>query len=174
MRWRGRWRAIQAVQRSSAQSGNVNTGACDDLKAAAAAARAVLYLALCAYAEVSVLRGSCRHCCYYGRLCAFGRGRLCALLLSPGDPQRFLQRRPSVRDILADILVAAAPVLGGVVLFVREFDWVLLGAAVVVVFLATVATGAIRGRLACPHCRQRELGCPAEQFFSRRRSTGET
>jgi len=72
---------------------------------------AVAYLGYCAFVEVSVLRGSCRHCYYYGRLCAFGRGKLCSLLFKPGDRQRFLDREPSVRDILPDLLVPAIPVL---------------------------------------------------------------
>lgn len=128
-----------------------------------------VYLGYCVFVESSVLRGSCRHCYYYGRLCAFGRGRLCSALFRPGDPQRFLRRDPSLRDILPDVLVPAVPIIAGTVLLVGDFDWVLLAAILAVVLLATVGTGMIRGRLACRHCAQRELGCPAEQLFNRRR-----
>lgn len=122
--------------------------------------------------ELSVLRRSCRHCYYYGTLCAFGRGRLCSVLFRPGDPQRFVEREPCVRDILPDLLVPAIPVIGGVVLLMREFDWVLLLAVLATVLLATVGAGMVRGLLACPDCAQRELGCPAEQLFNRQRGHG--
>jgi hypothetical protein len=131
---------------------------------------AALYLGFCVFAEVSVLRGSCRHCYYYGKVCAFGRGRLCAALYPRGEPERFVCREPSLRDILPDILVAAIPVVGGVVLLVLDFDWALLLAVVAFVVIATVGTGVVRGRLACAHCAQRELGCPAEQLFAKRAS----
>lgn len=131
---------------------------------------AVAYLGYCAFVEVSVLRGSCRHCYYYGKLCSFGRGKLCSLLFKPGDPQRFLEREPSVRDILPDLLVPAIPVLGGVALLVQDFRWPLLVSVLCIVALATVGTGLVRGLLSCPHCAQRELGCPAEQLFSKQRT----
>lgn len=129
-----------------------------------------VYLAYCAFVEFSVLRGSCRHCYYYGRFCAFGRGRLCSALFAPGEPDRFLERSPSLRDILPDIVVPAIPVIGGVVLLIRGFDWMLLAGVAAIVLLATVGTGMIRGVLACPHCAQRELGCPAEQLFHKETS----
>ncbi|MBU2602931.1 MAG: hypothetical protein KKA32_12330 [Actinobacteria bacterium] len=131
---------------------------------------ALVYLGYCAFVEVSVLRGSCRHCYYYGKLCAFGRGKTCPLLFKPGEPQRFLGRQPSVRDTLPDLLVPAIPVVGGIVLLVRDFRWPLLLAVLFIVALATVGTGLVRGLLACPHCAQRELGCPAEQLFSKQRA----
>lgn len=83
-------------------------------------AAALVYLGYCVFVEVSVLRGSCRHCYYYGRLCSFGRGKLCSLLFKPGDAHRFLDREPSLRDILPDLLVPAIPVVGGIVLLVRD------------------------------------------------------
>jgi hypothetical protein len=133
-------------------------------------APAIVYLGYCVFVEVSVLRGSCRHCYYYGKLCSFGRGRLCSLLFKPGDPARFADREPSVRDILPDLLVPAIPVVGGIALLVRDFEWPLLLAVLVILALATGGSGLVRGLLACPHCVQRELGCPAERLFSKRRA----
>jgi len=130
---------------------------------------AVLYLGFCAIVEFALLRGSCRHCHYYGRRCAFGRGRLCALLFPPGDPERFRCRQISLRDLLPDLLVPALPVAGGLIRLALGFDWALLAAVAATALVATAGAGTIRERLACPHCRQRELGCPAAQFFARRR-----
>ncbi len=38
----------------------------------------LLYAGYCLWVEWHVLRGSCRHCYYFGKRCAFGKGRLCA------------------------------------------------------------------------------------------------
>ena len=48
-----------------------------------------------------------------------------------------------------------------------HFSWVLLLAIGALVLLGSVGTGFIRGQLACKYCRQRELGCPAEQLFNK-------
>ena len=41
----------------------------------------------------------------------------------------------------------------------------------VMLALAFVGTGLFRGALACKHCHQRELGCPAERLFNRKRAS---
>ena len=49
----------------------------------------VLYLLYCLWMEIRVLIVSCRDCYYYGRLCAFGKGKICSLLFKMGAPERF-------------------------------------------------------------------------------------
>ncbi|MFH1084765.1 MAG: hypothetical protein V1772_03240 [Chloroflexota bacterium] len=127
---------------------------------------AVAYVLFCLWAEVSILRGSCVHCYYYGKLCGLGRGKLCGLLFRRGDPARFLQRTATWRDILPDMLVLALPVVGGIVALVLDFSWVLLGALLILVLLSLVGNALVRGSFACKHCKQRELGCPAEKLFA--------
>ena len=133
-------------------------------------------IAAWAYLAASVLmvfvvlrRLVCVNCYYYGKLCAFGRGRLCPALFRRGNPQRFVDRVCSFRDVLPDLLVPAIPVVGGMVLLARDFALVLLLVVLAIAALATAGTGIVRGLLACPHCAQRELGCPAEQLFGRQR-----
>jgi hypothetical protein len=47
------------------------------------------YIVYCGWIELRVLRQGCVNCCYYGKTCAFGKGRLCALLATPsGSPRR--------------------------------------------------------------------------------------
>lgn len=130
----------------------------------------VVYAAYCGYVEVAVMRGSCRHCHYYGRWCALGRGRLCSLLFQKGDPQRFLDRSVTLRDLIPDLLVSVIPLAGGVVSLVVGFDWGTLAGMMLLVLLATAGTGLVRGRLACRHCAQRELGCPAQELFGRQQA----
>lgn len=127
----------------------------------------VLYLGYCGIVEASVLRGSCVHCHYYGKLCGLGRGKLCSLLFKRGDPHKFIQRETSVRDILPDLLVPAIPVVGGGALLLRQFDWTVLLAMLLILLLASVGNAYVRGALACRHCAQRELGCPAYELFNK-------
>jgi hypothetical protein len=129
----------------------------------------VLYLGYCGFVELSVLRGSCIHCYYYGKVCGLGRGKLCALIFPRGDPQTFIQRKVSFRDILPDLLVPVIPLAGGMLLLVRDFMRVVLLAMLAVLLLGSAGTAIVRGSLACRHCAQRVLGCPAQELFSRQR-----
>jgi hypothetical protein len=122
--------------------------------------------------EYRVLRHSCVNCFYYGKVCCFGRGVLCALLFRKGERERFLQRKIGWADILPEFLVSLIPLLAGIILLVLGFDALLLAGVVALAILAFPVTGFIRGRWACRYCRQREAGCPAEQLFSRK-DTGE-
>jgi hypothetical protein len=127
------------------------------------------YLAYVAWLEVRLLRTACVDCAYYDRVCAFGRGKLCALAFERGDPRRFASREASWKDVLPDLLVPILPLLGGVLLLVlRGWSWVIGGLVLVLVLLASVGTGFVRGTLACSHCEQRLLGCPASALFAGR------
>jgi len=127
----------------------------------------VLYLGYCAVVEIAVLRRSCVHCYYYGKVCGLGRGRICALVFRRGNPEAFVQRQASVREIVPDLLVAAIPLVAGVVLLLRRFSWPVLFATVSILLLASAGNALVRGSLACRHCAQREIGCPADRLFNR-------
>ena len=68
---------------------------------------------------------------------------------------------------MPDFLVSLIPLGVGIALLVRSFSWLVLLLLIVLLGLASAGTGFVRGQLACKYCRQRELGCPAEQLFSR-------
>ena len=57
--------------------------------------------------------------------------------------------------------------LVGIVLLIRDFSWLVLAMVILLLFLATLGNGVIRGSLACKYCKQREIGCPAEQLFAK-------
>ena len=48
----------------------------------------MLYAAYCLWMEWRVLSGSCRSCCYFGKRCGFGKGRLSSLLFGKGTGQK--------------------------------------------------------------------------------------
>ena len=126
---------------------------------------AILYLLYCLWIELKVLRGSCVDCYYYGKVCGFGRGRLCSILFKKGDPQRFVEKEISWSSILPDFLVFIFPAIGGIILLVRGFSWLLVAMLAIVVVLYLSGNAVIRGTFACKYCKQREIGCPAEKLF---------
>ncbi|MDD1665086.1 MAG: hypothetical protein LUQ32_06995 [Methanomicrobiales archaeon] len=128
-----------------------------------------IYIACILALEYRVLRHSCVDCSYYGRTCCFGRGRLCTFIFKKGDPEKFPKKQIGWTDILPDFLIALVPLVLGIVLLLLRFDVVLLAIVVALAVLAFPGTGFIRSTWACRYCRQREMGCPAEQLFSRKR-----
>jgi hypothetical protein len=128
---------------------------------------AVLYVAYCAWVESGVLRRSCAHCYYYGKRCAFGKGKLCALLLPKGESRKFVERKVTWRDLVPDILVMLLPLLAGIALLVRHYSWAVLGALAVLLALSFAGNAFVRGSFACKYCKQKEFGCPASELFGK-------
>ena len=124
-----------------------------------------LYLVYCSVLEIRVLRRSCPDCYYYGKACCFGRGRLCSLLFKRGEPRKFIERQVSWLNILPDFMVTIIPVLGGIVLLVDEFSWIIVALILILLALGFAGSAFIRGSYACKYCKQRDLGCPALSLF---------
>lgn len=129
-------------------------------------AMTALYLLFVVGNEVHIMKKSCVDCFYYDRWCAFGRGKLAALFFRQGDPARFPAKKISWTDLLPDMLVVMIPLGGGIALLAQGFTWGL--ALLMAAFLGLALGGnyVVRSRVACRYCRQREIGCPAEQLFS--------
>jgi hypothetical protein len=117
--------------------------------------------------EVRLMMGSCTICYYYAKQCAFGRGRLASIFFKKGDEKKFGRKKVCWRDILPDFLIAIIPIVFGVVLLIRGFTWILLGLVLLLLLFAFIGNGLVRGLLACKHCKQKELGCPAEKLFNK-------
>ena len=127
----------------------------------------VVYLASALVLEIRLLKGHCTSCYYYGKVCAFGKGRLSAVFFKRGNPERFDDKNITWRSMIPDVLVGLVPVILGIVVLVRDFSWAVFAAVLGVLLLATMGSGAVRTSLACKYCRQRELGCPAERLFAK-------
>ncbi len=125
------------------------------------------YLAFLAWSEARVLRHSCVDCAYYGGGCAFGKGRLCALLFKKGDPERFAKATARWTDLVPDFLAFLGPLGVGIALLVWDFSWLVLGLVLLLGLVSSVGNGVVRGSFACRHCRQRAIGCPAARLFDR-------
>jgi hypothetical protein len=130
---------------------------------------ALLFLIYCLGIELRVMKMSCVDCYYYGKWCAFGRGKVAPLLFKQGDPKRFMSKCISWKELLPDMLVVLIPLVGGVALLIRGFSWSMAMMLAALLALSFGGNYFVRSRIACTYCKQRELGCPAEQFFSKQR-----
>jgi hypothetical protein len=133
---------------------------------------AVLYLFYIGFLEVKVMNKSCRHCYYYGKICAFGKGKLCSLFFKKGNTKIFLKKKITGISLLPDFLISLIPIIAGIIILIRGFSWLILVLIVLLIFLTSFGNGFVRGQLACKFCKQRELGCPAEKFFNKKEKRG--
>lgn len=128
-----------------------------------------IYLLYILWLETNVMRKSCVNCFYYGKYCAFGKGKLAALFFKRGNPENFIKRQITWKTMIPDALVALVPLVVGVVLLIKNFSWFILILMILLAALTTAGNGFIRGSLACKFCKQKELGCPAEKLFNKKK-----
>ncbi len=124
----------------------------------------VLFLAFCAFLEFRVLSVSCRRCYYFGKTCFSGKGRVAAKFFER-SPDSLASKKITKLAVLPDFMVTLLPAFGGIYLLLVRFDWIIVGAVVGLLLLATVGNSYVRGSIACKHCKQRDLGCPALSLF---------
>lgn len=129
----------------------------------------ILYLIYCFWVEIRVIKKSCVDCYYYGKICGLGKGKVCSLIFKKGNPKNFLKKQISWMDILPDFLVSIFPLIGGIILLIKDFSWLILILLILLVILSFGGNAVIRGNFACKYCKQREIGCPAEKLFSKKK-----
>jgi hypothetical protein len=132
-------------------------------------AAVAVYLIFCLWMEARVISCHCVNCAYFGKLCCFGKGKISSAFFKQGDPKKFSQMSITWRDMLPDLMVPLIPVIGGIILLIKKFDWTALAAVMLIFILSFAGNALVRGRLACRHCRQRVLGCPAERLFNKKK-----
>ena len=127
----------------------------------------IVYLLYILWLEIRLMKRSCVNCYYYGKFCAFGKGKLSSLFFKKGNAEAFFKDKLTWKNILPDFLVSITPIIIGVVLLILHFNWLILALIVLLIILTSVGNGFVRGSLACKYCRQREIGCSAEQLFKK-------
>jgi hypothetical protein len=125
----------------------------------------LLYVIFCLWFECRVMYKSCRYCYYYGKVCGLGKGKLAPLFFKKGDPKVFIEKEVSWKDLIPDFLVLLIPLLGGLLSLFYDFNFLSVALIVLMIILGMPMVGFMRDCLLCPHCKQRELGCPAEKLF---------
>jgi hypothetical protein len=128
---------------------------------------ALLFLIYIVCMEFRIIRIHCIHCYYWGKTCGFGKGLVSAWFFKKGDPAKFCAKKMTWKDMLPDMLISLIPLVTGVVLLIVDFKAIILAALAVLVFLTTMGNGYVRGSLTCTYCKQRELGCPANNLFNK-------
>jgi hypothetical protein len=126
---------------------------------------AVCYIIFILVQEFRLISRHCVDCYYFDKTCAFGKGRLSSLFFRKGDPEKFSRMTITGKDIIPDFLVFIVPVLAGIFLLVQEFTWTILILVIALLLLGFPGNALVRGHLACGHCKQREIGCPAARMF---------
>lgn len=127
----------------------------------------VFYICYILILELRLLRGHCVNCYYFGRTCAFGKGRLSSFLFKRGEPIKFIQNKITWKDIVPDFLVSVIPIIIGIIILTINFDWLILSLLVILFFLGFLGNALVRSHLTCKYCKQKELGCPAQKLFDK-------
>jgi hypothetical protein len=73
----------------------------------------------------------------------------------------------SWKDVIPDLLISLVPLIIAIILMIFKFEFILLIAVIIFMLLTTIGNGFIRGKLTCRYCKQRELGCPADELFNK-------
>ena len=125
-----------------------------------------VYLVACAGFETMVLKRSCVHCYYYGRVCGRGRGILSSWLFKRGDARYFAVRQICWWGIAPQLLATLLPLMVGGYLLLGQFELTTLAAMAAILVLSLGGNALVRRSYACRYCKQRDLGCPALATFS--------
>jgi len=115
------------------------------------------YLALYLLETAAVLAFACTRCCYYGKNCGMGYGRLSALLFKKGAEEEFHQATSHKVAGMLMLVTFPLPILGGIASLIVGFSPYRLLLFLVLIGLM-VAGFVTRPRLVCGHCKQAESG----------------
>ena len=128
----------------------------------------ILYLLFIGILEFRLIKGHCVNCYYYGKYCAFGKGKISSIFFKKGNSNNFCKMKITWKNLIPDFMVSLIPVIIGIILLFIKFSWLTLILILILVLLTFVGNGFVRGNLACKYCKQREIGCPAEQLFKKK------
>ena len=127
----------------------------------------VLYVLFILLLELQLVKEHCVDCYYYGKTCAFGKGRLSCMFFPKGTPEHFSWRQITSKDLIPDFLVFFIPLVIGLALLITGFSWILLFLVIALFILGFAGNAVVRGQIACRYCKQKEIGCPAQRLFER-------
>ena len=129
----------------------------------------ILYILYCVSMELMIIFRSCKNCWYYGKICGLGKGKITPLFVKGGDTKKFADRDISMVQMIPDFLVVILPLLGGIILLILNFSILVLSLMIVIIVLFFGGVAFVRGTFACKYCKQKDIGCPAYEIFSKKR-----
>jgi hypothetical protein len=129
----------------------------------------ILYIIYILILEFRLIKGHCTDCYYYGKTCAFGKGKISSILFKKGNLKNFCKKQMTWKDIIPDFMVSLIPAIIGIIILIKDFDYVLLLLVIILLILTFFGNGFVRGNLACKYCKQRKIGCPAQKLFEKKK-----
>ena len=129
----------------------------------------ILYTIFIGILEFRLIKGHCTNCYYYGKTCAFGKGKISSIFFKKGDLNKFCKMQITWKDLIPDFLVSLIPIIVGIIVLIIDFSWLILVLIILLVILTSFGNGFVRGQLACKYCKQKEIGCPAEKLFNKKK-----
>lgn len=127
-----------------------------------------IYLLYVLILEIRLIKNHCTNCYYWGKTCGFGKGRISSLFFRKGDVSRFCNNKITWTNMIPDVLVWLIPFLTGVVLLFQSFNWAVMISMLILLIFSFAGNAFVRGKLTCGVCRQKEIGCPADQLFNKK------
>ncbi len=115
------------------------------------------YLAFYLLDMAAVLAFACTRCCYYGKNCGVGYGRLSALVFKKGAEDEFHKATSHKVAGILMLITSPLPILGGIAALIMGYSpyRLFLFLALLGLMFAGFVT---RPRLVCMHCKQAESG----------------
>jgi len=98
-----------------------------------------------------------------------GKGKIAPLYVKKGDTKNFADRDISMVHMIPDFMVVIFPLIGGIILLILDFSLYVLVLMIVLAVLFFSGIAFIRSTFACKYCKQREIGCPADEMFSKKK-----
>ena len=129
---------------------------------------AVLYFIYIILLETYIYKEGCVSCYYYGKFCAFGRGKLAPLFFKKDDPAKFCKKEVNWLKMIPQVILVVIPIIAGIILLVKSFSWFILILVLIPPASWFFANPIIYGKLACPYCKQGAICCPALELFNKK------
>jgi len=129
---------------------------------------AALYLVYILLFELRLIGRHCTNCYYRGKVCGFGKGKISSWFFKKGDISKFCDNEFTWKSMIPDLLITLMPLIIGIIILIIDFDLLLLFFLLLLILLTTAGNGFVRGSMTCKHCKQKELGCPADSLFDKK------
>jgi len=128
----------------------------------------LLYAVYLVILEFYLYKEGCASCYYYGKRCVAGKGKIAPLFFRKDDPKKFCERKVTWKNLLPNMMITIFPLIGGGYLMWTGFEWLIAGLMAIPILIWVLGNPLVYGKLACPHCKQGRICCPANDFFGKK------
>jgi hypothetical protein len=137
---------------------------------------AILFFFYIMYLEIQVLREGCRRCYYYGKRCVCGKGKIAKVFMKKDTKVKFNEKEVTGKSMIPSMLPPFFALIAGIYLTYMSwpnFSFIIVGLAIIPLIVTFLGNPILYGKIACLHCKQGKLGCPACDFFMKMEKKGE-